>query len=107
MSLYFIFYDFLFSSLFKSKREVNMPILKKTCSAQYYLNLRTSEIHLFSNLQVFYWHWIDKRVISGDVTRIISVSPAIEGYWKAKDVRSSDYLCLLIQKEFIMITVPS
>ena len=26
---------------------------------EYFLNLRTSEIHLFYNLQLFYWHFLD------------------------------------------------
>ena len=25
----------------------------------YFLNLRTSEIHLFYNLQLFYWHFLE------------------------------------------------
>ena len=26
---------------------------------EYFLNLRTSEIHLFYNLQLFYWHFLE------------------------------------------------
>ena len=28
-------------------------------TSEYFLNLRTSEIHLFYNLQLFYWHFLE------------------------------------------------
>merc|ERR1739844_282246 len=37
----------------------HLKIINCGLQIKYFLNLRTSEIHLFYNLQLFYWHFLE------------------------------------------------
>ena len=59
--IFFLFYFCCFSCFllffsFYLLLSTGQEILEKR---KYFLNLRTSEIHLFYNLQLFYWHFLE------------------------------------------------
>ena len=55
-----IFLSFSSYLLISMTQEISYQMLKvKENWNLYFLNLRTSEIHLFYNLQLFYWHFLE------------------------------------------------